>query len=135
MTRINIVPVKELCNKHLFAEYREMPRLVKNLHQSLNRKTAFSMSEIPSEYVLGKGHVKFFFNKFKFLHERHKKITLELLKRGYKLSKIDSDIFTSVEQKWYNDYVPDEKALEINRKRILDRLPNNPKYGGKYEKA
>ena len=64
MTRINLVEPKELSTKHLVAEYREITRLPSNLKLALNRKSkAFSMTEIPSEYVLGKGHVKFFFDK------------------------------------------------------------------------
>ena len=123
MTRINVVPVEELTNKHLFAEWREMPRLVKNLEQSLNRKgKPFSLEEIPSEYKLGAGHVKFFFDKFKFLHDRHKKLTEELLKRGYNLSHTDSNLFANVDTIWYNDYTPTEEALRLNRERIKLRL-------------
>ena len=29
MTRINVVPVKELSDQHLIAEYRELPRVIK----------------------------------------------------------------------------------------------------------
>jgi len=125
MTRINLLPVKELCNKHLMAEFHEMPRLVKNLHTSLNRKAPFDVREIPSEYVLGKGHVKFFFNKFEYLHKRHTEITKELLLRGYRLTNIDSSIFASVDKMWYNDYTPTEKAIELNRQRVLERLPRS----------
>ena len=129
MTRINVVPVKELCNKHLFAEWREMPRLVKNLQASLNRKTKpFRSSEIPAEYVLGKGHVKFFFDKFEYLHKRHIEITKELLNRGYSLGKTDSDVFLEVDKNWYNDYTPTLAAVELNRGRILDRMPKEPKW-------
>ena len=129
MTRINVVPVQELCNKHLFAEWREMPRLVTNLNQSLNRKSKpFSVSEISPEYILGKGHVKFFFDKFKYLHNRHIELTNELIRRGYNLSISDSSLFASVEPQWYNDYIPTNEALELNRERIKDRLPANPKW-------
>ena len=129
MTRINVIPVQELCNQHLFAEWREMPRLIGNLKNSLNRKQKpFHMSEIPEEYVLGSGHVKFFFNKFKYLHKRHKEITSELLKRGYNLNVIDSGIFREVDEIWYGDYSPTEKAIEINRERIKQKMPRNPKW-------
>lgn len=123
MTRINIVPVQELTNKHLFAEWREMPRLVKNLNTSLNRKgKPFSKDEIPTAYKLGTGHVKFFYDKFLFLHKRHKELTNELLKRGYNLSHTDSNIFASVDKIWYNDYNPTDEAIKINRERIKERL-------------
>lgn len=127
MTRINVVPVHELCNKHLFAEWREMPRVVSSLRKSLNRKSkAFDMSEIPPEYVLGKGHVKFFFDKMQYLHNRHKELTDELLKRGYRINTVDSSIFQLVDDKWYNGYSPSVKDMELNRERIKDRMPRKP---------
>ena len=49
MTRINLVKVEELSDQHLIAEYRELPRCLK---QKVNLKDA------PDRYTLGKGHVK-----------------------------------------------------------------------------
>lgn len=129
MTRINVIPVKELCNQHLFAEWREMPRIVDSLTKSLSRKKLFNEKEIPERYVLGKGHVKFFYDKFKFLHKRHMLITKELLKRGYVLSKKDSNIFKKVEQIRYKDWYPSEEEIKINRERVLSRIPKNAKWG------
>lgn len=37
MTRINLVPVEELSNQHLVAEYRELPRCIK---QKINTECA-----------------------------------------------------------------------------------------------
>ena len=129
MTRINVVPVAELCNKHLFAEWREMPRLVANLNTSLNRKTKpFTIDEIPKEYKLGSGHVKFFYDKFRFLHDRHRDLTAELIHRGYNLGTTDSSIFATVSKEYYNNYEPTDEALALNRERIEIRLPANPKY-------
>lgn len=117
------------------AEYREMPRLVSNLHSALNRKSKpFDISEIPPEYLLGPGHVKFFFDKFKYLHLRHIQITNELLRRGYTLSNTDSSIFQTIDSKRYNDYTPTYEALKLNRDRIRNRMPSNPKWvTSKYE--
>ena len=129
MTRINVVPVGELCNKHLFAEWREMPRLVANLQSSLNRKTKpFTLDEIPKEYKLGSGHVKFFYDKFMFLHDRHRDLTNELIHRGYNLGTTDSSIFATVSKEYYNNYEPTKEALDLNRERIVLRLPANPRY-------
>lgn len=122
MTRINLVPVQELTRLHLLAEVREIARLPNNLRLSLNRKSKpFSMSEIPSKYTLGTGHVKFFLNKFKFLKNRFEQLIDEMLKRGYNPTYRDSSIF-NVEEKFFNDYVPTEEAIEINRARIQERL-------------
>jgi deoxyribonuclease (pyrimidine dimer) len=122
MTRINIVPVEELSRQHLIAEYREITRLPGNLSQSLNRKSKpFSMSEIPTEYVLGPGHVKYFFNKMKFLENRYESLVNEMIKRGYKPNFTDKTIFRNCDSIFYNDYVPSLEAIELNRKRIVER--------------
>jgi deoxyribonuclease (pyrimidine dimer) len=122
VTRINVVPVQELTRQHLVAEYREIMRLPKNLNQSLNRKSKpFSMDEIPSQYKLGKGHIKFFFNKFKFLENRFLDLLAEMDRRGYSANFRDSSMF-KVSAEYYNDYKPTEEAMEINRQRIAERI-------------
>lgn len=123
MTRINCIPPQELTDKHLFAEWREMPRLVGNLNKSLHRKSKpFTAEEIPDTYTLGKGHVKFFYNKFTWLHERHQNLTKELLKRNFNLGRTDSDIFLEVPEEYKNNWQPTEAAMRINRERIRERL-------------
>jgi hypothetical protein len=122
MTRINIISVKELSREHLIAEYREITRLPKNLIKSLNRKSKpFSMEEIPTEYKLGQGHVKFFYDKMLFLQNRFEQLVNEMLHRGYKPNYTDSNIFIPKDKRFYNDYNPTQKAIELNRKRIEDR--------------
>jgi deoxyribonuclease (pyrimidine dimer) len=106
----------------LIAEYREIMRLPGNLKKSLNRKgKSFSMSEIPSQYKLGKGHVIFFFDKFKFLEERFLELLAEMDRRGYNANFRDSSMFR-VSREYYGDYTPTEEAMEINRQRIKERL-------------
>jgi deoxyribonuclease (pyrimidine dimer) len=121
MTRINVVPVQELSGKHLVAEYREITRLPNNLKKSLNRKTKpFSVDEIPKEYVLGKGHVKFFYDKMKFLKNRYEQLVQEMLCRGYNPQFTDSSLF-EVSSRFFNDYKPTTEAIELNRQRIKKR--------------
>lgn len=122
MTRINLVDPQELSTKHLVAEYREITRLPKNLVKSLNRiNKPFSMDEIPKSYTLGKGHVKFFFDKMKFLQSRFERLVQEMLRRGYKPNYTDSSMFSKCDEIFYNDYTPTNEALEINRQRIKER--------------
>ena len=121
MTRINVVPVSELSGKHLVAEYREITRLPNNLVKSLSRKTKpFELSEIPPEYVLGKGHVKFFYDKMGYLKNRFEQLVKEMLNRGYKPSYADSTIFDT-DSKYMKNYEPTKEALAINRQRIKER--------------
>lgn len=122
MTRINVVPPSELSTKHLVAEYREITRLPGNLKTSLNRKSKpFELKEIPPEYTLGKGHVKFFFNKMQYLKKRFESLVTEMLLRGYNPTYRDSSIFVVDDERFYNDYDPTPEAIEINRARIKER--------------
>lgn len=122
MTRINVVPPSELSTKHLVAEYREITRLPGNLKASLNRKTKpFDLKEVPAEYTLGTGHVKFFFTKMAYLKKRFESLVAEMLLRGYNPTYRDSSIFVVDDERFNNDYVPTEQAIEINRARIKER--------------
>lgn len=122
MTRVNVVPVKKLNVKMLVSEYREISRLPKNLTKSLNRKgKPFKLTEIPDSYTLGKGHVKFFYNKMLFLKKRYEALIAEMVSRGYNPTFRDSSIFENCPKEFYNDYTPTIEAIEINRQRIKER--------------
>lgn len=122
MTRINVVSVKELSRLHLVAEYREISRLPKNLRISLQRKgKPFKLTEIPSQYTLGTGHVKFFYDKMLFLQNRFKALVDEMLARGYNPTFRDETIFIPENKEFYNDYTPTNEAIEINKQRIKER--------------
>lgn len=98
-------------------------RLPGNLHKALNRKSKpFSTDEIPPEYVLGTGHVKFFMSKMLFLQKRFESLVAEMNRRGYTTNFTDSSIFTNCDSRFLNDYVPTEEALKLNRTRIQERL-------------
>ncbi len=120
MTRINVVPPSELCDQHLLAEYREMPRMTRFYETCVNR-------DIPAYYVLGPGHMKFFLNKFKFLYERHKRIVAELKRRQFNIS-FGSELLLNVPDSAFNDWQPDDKAIKLNRERIKLRMPKNPRW-------
>ena len=121
MTRINVVPVQELCDQHLLAEYRELPRVF---------RLAKPCDQLPKNYVLGTGHVKFFFNKLAFLTQRHKAIVAELTKRGFHIQYPEAPVcrFTAL----YGDYTPTPLALFVNRQRIAARMPKQPRFNKEY---
>lgn len=132
MTRVNVVEPKELCDQHLLAEWREISRIPGNLKKSLSRKSKpFSMDEIPGEYLLGPGHVKFFYDKILYLEKRHIQLTRELLSRGFNLSYQGSDVFRNVPGEFYNDWSPTAKDKGLNLTRIHDRMPAKPRYNRK----
>lgn len=112
MTRINCVPVKELCNKHLIAEYRELPRVFK-----LARKCS-----VPKHYTLGTGHVKFFYNKLLFLYKRSEDIYSECCYRNFKVRyKPWTFLQLDLPECLWNDWTPTLRDIKLNRKRIEDR--------------
>lgn len=115
MTRINCIPVKELTDKHLLAEYRELPRI-----SALAWRSSDALRAVPKNYVLGAGHVKFFYDKGEFLRRRFEnEIVPEMQRRGFKTN------FTQYRQHpdgLNNDWQPDDIAMEINRKRITEKI-------------
>lgn len=113
MTRINIVPVEELTDKHLLAEYRELPRISKLARLPKNNE------KFPVEYCLGKGHVKFFYDKGKFLKSRFRNLVSEMKRRGFRPKYTE---YREHPAGLNLDYVPTEDALEANRQRIRERL-------------
>lgn len=110
MTRINCVPVSELTDKHLLAEYRELPRLSK-----LARHT-----EVPPTYRMGKGHVTFFYDKGQYLKKRfEEQIVPEMQRRHF---TVKYKTYRPHPEGLNNDWEPTEEAMEINRARIKERL-------------
>lgn len=115
MTRINVVPPSELCDKHLLAEYRELPRVF---------KLARPCTDAPKEYVLGAGHVKFFYDKLKFLNNRFLELVCECGRRRFNVKFSSPPVSDHVLVAWpalWGDYTPTPEALELNRARIAER--------------
>ena len=121
MTRINTVPVEELTTKHLVAEFRELPRIAAYI-----RKSNYSNEGAPDKYTLGKGHVKYFYNKLLFLLNRYDSLFFEGLRRGYQFKYrcdwIQALINSPTPPHFWQHWQPDEEAIELNRQRIQDRL-------------
>ena len=116
MTRINCIPVTELHDKHLLAEYRELPRVF---------RLARPCPEAPKQYVLGAGHVKFFYNKLGWLLTRQHEIVKEMIRRGFKPLHDPNDLqdfHTPANDKCWGTWWPTEDAMALNRERINQRL-------------
>ena len=160
MTRINLVPPAELMDQHLFAEFREIKMIPKSLRRSLTavknayvkrRELGYAnrfrvqlvaertvLAKVPPEYVLGTGHVSFFYDKGMYLQVRYAQLKNELCVRGVNFDRealFDSDhIFgklPDVFNKWYN---PTPEALALVRQRIKERIALRPgwyRYYGK----
>lgn len=119
MTRINCVPVQELNDKHLLAEYRELPRIF-----ALAKYTY----DAPKLYCLGTGHMKFFYDKLEYLVKRQIQLVAELQKRGVRTMFKGEDLWHhhvkaggKLPAHLWNDWEPDERAMAINRARLAER--------------
>lgn len=122
MTRVNVVPVEELTRQHLQGEYKEITRIF-----TLAKKAQFDYLkgkyQVPQEYTLGTGHMKFFVPRLKYIADRYLELVQEMQARGYVPNPIAIEaLMQGIDQRLYSDYIPTEDALEINRERIRIRL-------------
>jgi len=123
MTRINCVPVEELTDKHLGAEYRELPRLFGQIQKAIERGESPNDKRNPTEYKLGKGHTRFFYNKVSWLTKRYLQLVQECIKRGRVVNYPNPpDLLNTITPEWWQTWEPTPEAMELNRQRIQERL-------------
>lgn len=122
MTRINLVPAHELCDQHLLAEHRELTRIPNSV-----AKGKYNLAGQPSDYKLGTGHVRFFFNKMAFLLRRYDELHAECRARGFRVQYIWPNHLPEDAALW-QDYQPTMAALAANRQRIAERMPAKPRF-------
>lgn len=126
MTRINVVPPEKLFNLHILAEYRELPRVFTLAAQAAAKGSNWKRRQ-PLIYTMGPGHVLFFYDRLRWLAERHKLLVAELLARGYE-PKFREDLYKKwrkqIPKEYWRDYAPDQAALDANWKRIHLRMKN-----------
>ena len=88
------------------------------------------MDNIPEHFCLGKGHVKFFYNKINFLHNRYYKLHSECIRRGFKVENY-SDAFRECEfkhSKLCNNWEPTSEAIIISLRRIHSKINEKPNF-------
>ena len=123
MTRINCIPVQELTDKHLGAEYRELPRLFNQIRKAIERGESPDDPRNPTEYKLGKGHTRFFYNKAGWLARRYLQLVKECERRGRVVNFPTYPQFSNeFPVEWWNYWEPTPEAMELNRQRIKERL-------------
>lgn len=120
MTRINCIPAKELSREHLIAEYRELPRVFTLARNAADRGAPLPQTTVGG-YQLGTGHVKFFYNKLKWLRQRHASLVKEMKKRGYKTQIDCSRSAIDLPEEYQGAWKPTDQCMEINRSRIEER--------------
>lgn len=119
MTRINaFIAPSELTDKHLLAEHREIKR-IPNTVKSGKAK----IENIPEQFTLGKGHVKFFYNKLAWLYYRYVKIYDECIKRGFNV-QFYGEAWDDLPPKLNKDWEPPESEICRIRGIITERIEN-----------
>lgn len=123
MTRINVVPVEELSDQWLIAEYHELPRCIK---QDIDTKYA------PPHYKLGKGHMKWAKKHSLFLFERYNKLCMEMKHRGftvnYSYTKFWHEYIVTIKSDNRHNYLASILDKEINISRLIEKYKLKPNY-------
>lgn len=135
MTRVNVVPVSELADQHLFAEFRELKMVPRSLNRSLRKYEHLPdpvralLATLPPTYRLGAGHVSFFYDRGLYLQNRYSDICRELARRGVNYDAnvlLDPLRIFTQDARLCKDYTPTPEALAENRARINERLQQRP---------
>ena len=117
MTRINAtIPPAALCDQHLVAEYREILRTT-----ALATKNPVDLSKLPQQFTLGTGHVKFFYNKLKYIHSRFDQLRQELLNREFAANIEWNDERLNGRLELYQDWHGTKEANQLVIDRIYER--------------
>lgn len=120
MSRINTVPVKELCTRHLVNETRGIVQIYSCIEKSLAKYGGDHTElekEIPYRFKFGANHIKFFYNKLGYIHKRQRELQEECCRRGIKVVNKDYSwrVVGKIPDSWYSDWSPDVKTVEFNR--------------------
>jgi deoxyribonuclease (pyrimidine dimer) len=125
MTRINLTLVSELTDQHLIAEYRELPRAFGDVRERIAKGKGFK--DVPKDFRLGSGHVKFFYDKIEFLRKRQLTIIEECHKRGIKIQHTEVDV-SDIPSWLMNDFEPSEADIALSQSRLDERIAKKPKW-------
>lgn len=122
MTRINTVSVRQLSRQHLQGEKKEITRVFGHVRKAQARGLTVKTFNGPENYVLGTGHVKFFYNKLKWIWDRYVALTGEMHRRGYNATLIPLEsLMEGIDPSWFRTYTPTEADIMINRFRLVRR--------------
>ena len=127
MTRINIIPVSELHDQHLIAEYREITMVPAALKRTLNSKVGLLKEKISKHFTLNSGHVYFFYDKGLYLDKRYTEIVNEMKSRVFNPDStrvFPIQIFK--DNNLYNDWTPMIEEQKLIRQRIQERINSKP---------
>lgn len=105
-----------LSDQHLIAESVELTMIV----GYLKRVNFEPRSEVPSNFVLGKGHIVFFSDKLLYIKNRLEIINREMVRRTFKPNTyINLD---EIPAHLHNDWKPSAKDTVLVRARIEEKI-------------
>lgn len=117
MTRINaFIEPTQLTRQHLIAEHREIKRIPNMVDKG------WFPSDIPAEFCLGTGHVKFFRDKLLWLRKRYVALFDECWRRGYEVTYFEPAWFGLEEDYGYADWHPSAGEIDRIRSILYERL-------------
>ena len=129
MTRINSsIPPKNLCNAHLFSEYRELVRIPNTI-----KSGRAIVKDIPKTFKLSTNHTRFFYDKILYLSKRSEELYKECLKRGINAQDY-SDCYKDIPPHLFNDWQETKEARELLKERINLRLTESKQVHRYYDK-
>ena len=122
--RINVIPVKDLADIHLRAEYREILMSPHYYHTSKKSSKGIDMSKIPKKYTLNKGHAYFWYNKYGYIRSRHNELEKEMIRRGFKIRETDSmtPLLEGIPIQHRDFWFYDIDDVYVNIERIIRRI-------------
>lgn len=102
-------------DRHLVAELHELPRVFTAVNKRIQEGKEFD--DIPAKFSLGKGHVKFFYDKLLFLERRFYRLKKEYWNRYGKEWRYSIEGRVPRDPRVYKDYVSsaEEKAILVDR--------------------
>lgn len=118
-----------LTDQHLIAEYRELMIPV----GQLRKLNWVSKTEAPAELKLGKGHIVFWRDKQLYLKRRHEALVHEMKFRGFNPKYSFWDL-EDIPKEFLNDWTPDQKATNLLRQRIWEKILLKPEWYRRYKK-
>lgn len=121
MTRINVIPVCELSDQHLIAEYRELPRVIK---QNIN------ICDAPDCYTLGTGHMKWAARHWEYTINRFDELCNEMQYRGFTVNytSLGFDKYVLKFNGIDGNYNLSDQDIALNRARIREKYNKKPDF-------
>jgi len=118
MTRINAgIPPSRLHDKHLLAEFRELTRIP----NAVRTRKADLTHPIPDVFTLGKGPVRFFYDKLGYLKTRYTSLCQECVHRGFKVTP-HPEAWEGIPKTYMNTWKPQKQDIALIEARIQERL-------------